>query len=1336
MFSSLAKGTRSSAAVVNPFAPTPSTGGNNPFGVDVAGSPTTSYQGTVINPFQTTDGGLSDRGGKQQARPNPFDTNDKRSKSKGKFPPNDTNNQNGLLQPLRPDSEGPRATSPSKAFPGETNNESVPVVPYNLADPLARKVYEQLREDGIGPPAWPSQPGNPKNKQAMAKFREQYETYRKRARASLTRAGLIDDPEKRKTLSDAIDFKGICEDMCPEFEKITRITEQDVVHAEKDPTTTYASVNKMVKKLARSAAGQEAPLPMDVRSVPALRRTLDYLVDDLLRNDGNLPVLHGFLWDRTRAIRRDFSFFSSLTREEIKTQVYVLENIARFHVTALHLLSQEGNAPEDFVQQQELEQLGKALLSLRDVYDDCGEQGIKCENEPEFRAYYLVFYARDPSILETLQRQWKPYLWRDSDEVRTAISLVEALQGTHEFHGPLKNGPSLAASAASQAYFRIVRDPKVSYTMACFAECHFPYLRRSILKTIKRALARPKDPAKDVSAAALNKFLQFDTIQHAIDFAELHNLKFVQDPNDPSNTDRKFLVLDSRRPLPHRRLQHQFSQSLVERKRGTTPLPEVIHRTVFEDPNAAIKANGFGSEASLFVPNHDPRPQIKLNSGGFGVNTDVADTATPPALSFATTGLAGTGATPGSRQSSAPFGTAFNSQPISTHNPFAATSTSTSGASTQPSPFAPGRSTPSLVVSKTNGEENDGSTVLRGVATTNPFASSPQITGKSAFGGSKSGFPSTAPDSLLPNSSTGSGVLGPFSSGPLGGSKSISDITSPTASLLMPPPPLPQPKALPKTSDTPEQNSDDPASLQEKPAMLKPPGFESTPHQGTGLGEQDASEPTSKASNATSDFFNQTNIVGSQTELNSGPNGASSTVISPLATDKPAFIVDASTSTSGPSTTSNAIDSGSVSGQPGGGPLLYQGRTETTTPAVADLHTPVEKPRDLMGDFTRWFVMGDNGILEQFRVFLVDEIARETFKTFQEEVEQRKIREEEEAINEEVERFRTYNLSLKYFYRWKQNARGKRLSALRRSGRDQLRAFYASQHAAERRARKEATEKAVRQQAEQARVNRPEEFLDMLKQKKMSKRKARDALLSSGVLSGMNNEHEVVESIVGREFRSRSNSVSTSCQSRDSSPNPSRKLGGKTKALRDLYLAKPGRFRRSLPSTSSRASEPVESARSMSNASARWRLKAMGIVQLPDGTAVPESIAHDMMGRPSHYSSLAFQSTIFKHDPNGRASVGGGGQTPLDADIPMVDDGSATNKRKRCVVDDDASEAGKEVSAEHSKHKRIMSEAEKLTSELKAIRQELEEGREWFKSQNERLRSESRAESPWFEDSI
>lgn len=635
-------------ATTNPFAPKPTT---NPFGQDATptfGVPVPSAFGVnppASNPFaQNTTTSSTTNGASNPFAPSstaaaaaPAASKDDKQAAKPAWgqPTNGNHTPFGQFGNKASEFGKPAGSANPPAAPAfqsvQTGTGKLPT----SNDPYARKVYEQLRQDKIAPPAWPSQPGDPKCKAQMAKFREQYEDYRSKVRGSLTRAGLIDDPTKRKALQDAIDFKGICEDMCPEYEKITRITEHDIPTPEKDPQTGYASTTRMVKKLARSAAGQEAPLPMDVLSIPTLRKTLNYLVDDLLRKDENLPTLHGYLWDRTRAIRRDFSFFSALSIEEVKIQASVLEDIARFHVTALHLLSQGGKAPEDFVEQQELEQLGKALLTLRDVYDDCNAQGSPCDNEAEFRAYYLVFHANDPNIIEIVQRQWRSSLWKDSDVIRTAVSLVEALQNTSDFHGPLQSGPSLAAANGHNAYFRIVEDASVSYTMACFAECHFPQLRRSILRNVKRALARPKEAAHDVTASDLNKFLRFDTVQEAITFAELHSLEFQPSQENPTNRDLSCVKLSSRTHLPHHRLQHQFSQHFVESKRGTRSLPDIIHHTVYADA-ATLKKPSLGTKGSLFVQDEPTKmppamaPPPKNPFSGFASTSTIAAPAISP----------------------------------------------------------------------------------------------------------------------------------------------------------------------------------------------------------------------------------------------------------------------------------------------------------------------------------------------------------------------------------------------------------------------------------------------------------------------------------------------------------------------------------------------------------------------------------------------------------------------------------------------------------------------------------------------------------------------------------
>ncbi|KAM0558577.1 hypothetical protein ACHAPJ_004772 [Fusarium lateritium] len=1334
MFSAFGQPTRSPSPAFNPFA-TNSESKGSAFGIDGAGDSSKTKRTKRSsafgdqsdnegkrkpnNPFKDKDANLSDGGGKQKNRKGE-DKKRKNVDSKKNNPFSAASfSKKPAGQNARSNGSNPFSTTrdtesrPTSSLNADSDDERVPEARHS-DDPHAKRVYEQLRKDGIHPPQWPSQPGNPKNKAEVTKFREKYESYRSKARASLTKAGLIDDPEKRKTLQDAIDFKGICEDMCPEYEKITRINEMDVHQPEKNPKTTFPNTRRMVKKLARSAAGQEAPLPMDVRSIPALRRTLDYLVDDLLRNDGNLPVLHGFLWDRTRAIRRDFTFFSSLTPEDMKTQVYVLENIARFHVTALHLLTQDGKAPEDFVEQQELEQLGKALLSLRDAYDDCNDQGIRCENEPEFRAYYLIFHAYDSNIIETLQRQWKPNLWKDSDEVRTAVSLVEALQNTQDYHGPLKDAPSLAASAAYQSYFRIVEDPKVSYTMACFAECHFPRLRRSILTAIKRGLARPRETSKDVTATVLNKFLRFDTVEQAIEFAELHNIEFGQCEEDPSNISRQYAKLDNRIPLPHLRLQHQFSHTLVEKKRGSRSLPDLIHETIHEDATLPKSTTNGSTEGGLFVSDTTSKPLIP---------TGPKTTTPSPFSSFGTPDESRGDDKPVNGTS----GTTFNGTPSTngsaSQQPTAQQNSFASGLATaakQPTtnPFASGTSatTPSFFSSAPAGAATS-SQQLPGAGTTqapSPFASSDK--------------PSTTPSEPSQSSPFGQAFASQnkdtkpaFAFPPAQSAAPSTEITAnkETASdkpqIQFPASTTTETTKAPSVTVFPPtaQQSSSPFNATSQSPRL------STPR--ASIGKPQAAQPTKGLGLGT--FPTSTGEQGKPTTSILG------SLQPPASTPQFSFPPLGTTSALPPASSSDVSQSSTTL------PSTQAAPKEPSPPPE-----PPAPPRDLLGDFTKWFVTGDDGLLEDFQAFMLDNILQGVYRKYVRDEETKRQKEEEEKALEEAHNFRVYSLSVKYFYRWRENARDRRLSELRRSGREQMRSYYEAQRAAQVKAQKEAARRAAREKAEIAELNRPEELKDFLKHKKPSKRRQaaeEDALLASGVLSGIDNEQEAVARIVRR-----APSVSSSVSSKQSNASVARG-GSKTRALRQQFSSdQTATFRRSLPPMISGNTSSPEPSNRISRVSERWRLKAMGIVQMPDGTAMPESLASEMqysrkrqsalgtMGPPSNNSiRRASVSDLSRSEGRHRLSSSHGA-----IDATEFDTAAAKNKRKRTTEDD--GEATQEGQAKSSSHKRVMSDAQTLITELRAMREEMEEGATWFRDQNDRMHSEliSRSSTPWDQD--
>ncbi|CCC11279.1 unnamed protein product [Sordaria macrospora k-hell] len=511
------------------------------------------------------------------------------------------------------------------------------------------KINDQLKKDNLKPPQWPTpQLGNPNKRDDVENLKQSFKKYRSRVYDALRKVELIDDPEKRRKLEDALPFKGICEDMCPEFEKISRIAEFDVKTEEKETQpgglTAWPEPSKMVKKFGRSAAGQDAPLPMDVRSIDALRRTTDYLFNDLLQSENNLPSMHNYLWDRTRAVRKDFTFHSQKSAEEMKDMVYCFETITRFHATALHLLSRKGFANDDFEQKQEIEQLGRTILSLMEAYDVCKEKHVLCENEAEFRAYYLLLNAHEPSIAQRI-RMWGKEYWFDSEEIQTALSLIHVMEDLRQPKGPIKpRRMTTMSDTAFTNFFAIVENPRVSYTMACVAEVHFTFVRQCILKNLVRAYARHRDAPRTITASDLNKMLRFDTPEEAVAFAEEHNFEFTTwvPPGKPAVPEPYLLINDKKKHVPSPRVPQSYSGLLVERKRAGQSLPHVIYNTIYEDA----------------AENSSPGKDSDANGGGLFVNPQQALPAFPNSQVNKTQGAA-----------SSPFTSMFGAAPPVTKAP-------------------------------------------------------------------------------------------------------------------------------------------------------------------------------------------------------------------------------------------------------------------------------------------------------------------------------------------------------------------------------------------------------------------------------------------------------------------------------------------------------------------------------------------------------------------------------------------------------------------------------------------------------------------------------------------
>jgi nuclear mRNA export protein SAC3 len=1100
---------------------------------------------------------------------------------------------------------------------------------------LAAKIDQVLKRERITPPSWPHIPpeGMRFNDPAMIKLYNDYKAYRDKVRTSLIRAGLLDDPDKPKKLSEALEFKGTCEDMCPEFERASRIMDGRI-----DPNEEGDPEN-MVKALARSAAGQDAPLPSDIRTAGALRRTIDHLFHDILGNSG-LGLVHGFLWDRTRAIRRDFVFHSSMTPMELVDQVYCLEHITRFHVTALHQMSRLNLSADKFSEQQELEQLGKSLLSLIHTYEDCKAQRVPCENEAEFRAYYVLFNSHDPGILDTVQT-WGYKFWKESEDIKIAIELVEALQNIWELHGPLK--PHSATNIAQNGFsrfFTIIEDRKISYTLACFAEIFFNDVRKSVLKTILGSYRKQRDQTKDWTMSRLNTYLRFDNEDEVAPFLEAHGLRTDEIDGEEYLS---FEVTEISDPWP--KLKQTHSRNIVERKRGHYSLPEVIDRTVFNESMPEDEADE-EEEEGLFVKDDSTPAQP---SPGPVENLEEAQQARKD-LEVVPNPTADQPAPVQNVQKSI-FERMGSRSPATFSNGFFTPQTPETSPASQPPP--PKTETSSIFGIK-------------------PASAAPAPATSSA----------PATPSFLPQLAKATQSI--FSQPP----KETTTTTPPIFSFS------PQPPAQASTGNAqraPISFSNPPTTSgttqETKPTFFptqQPPAALATPPANTQPAKND--QPTSPFSHLSRPAKNEQPKppFGKLSQ----PLAFSST---PPSVPKPIESLSQNSTQSTPSLMPRTLPPK---------PSVEESAASQPKPLFGTkAYAPVDRSKGFDA-LSKWMTLGEDGLIDQFTAFNVEEILRQTMQSFMEQEAARAAQEADDQARREADRFRYRSLATKYGYRWREMAQ--RLW-LKRKGREA------------RQARREMAESMRTSKAAQS-ANIVEDF------KASTSNRRRDSLESllnaTGVLNGVHDPRKEARAIVRSEHpenshkRQRSERSSTSIASSTNR----HKRGKSENPLRRSLLSDPSYLNGdSRIHLMSNYGAQHEGRRQVSGVQTDYfRLKARGITTLPDGTPLASSVAKNIIHQKRSFDGIQKSSTpqSSKHQPVARS-------------VPV----KFANHTEKLVNGNDREDlealkikAKAFVSEEKSRQKRTFADDddEKLFERAKRVREKMDEGAEWYRKEIER----------------
>ncbi|KAJ2832773.1 actin cytoskeleton and mitosis protein [Coemansia sp. 'formosensis'] len=374
------------------------------------------------------------------------------------------------------------------------------------------------------------------NTEGEKRFKQMIEE-RARRRQQLMSQGALSN---QSSLVEARKIVGTCTLMCPVFEREERELKNSLALQEVHPGTRQADPARTVKTFHRSAAGNEEPLPEDLRTADTLISTLDYLINAVVAQDQTLQSCHGFVRDRTRSIRQDF------TIQNIRDQrtVAACERIARFHIVSLHVLC----GHKGFAEQQDMEQLRNTLKTLIELYDDHRNAGIACANEAEFYAYYVVSHLRDSDAKRVAE--CLPARIFLAPVVQQALKLHRLSESSAALSARQDAGNLFAAQNLATQFFRAVASSQTPLLLACLAEYQFPSIRRAALKAMN--VAFPYQAGREYPIDQFASMLAFDSVDEVKEFCGLFGVAVNERGIKLGERDGKRLVFKEPEQRPQR----------------------------------------------------------------------------------------------------------------------------------------------------------------------------------------------------------------------------------------------------------------------------------------------------------------------------------------------------------------------------------------------------------------------------------------------------------------------------------------------------------------------------------------------------------------------------------------------------------------------------------------------------------------------------------------------------------------------------------------------------------------------------------------------------------------
>eukprot|EP01038_Epipyxis_sp_PR26KG_P007816 gene7816-10618_t len=327
-----------------------------------------------------------------------------------------------------------------------------------------------------------------------------------------TQSSGIEDNEDNQGIS-------LCEDMCPEEERIKRLKENDIHKLElpsnvmiirSDGVIIKAEgyQDTMIKKFQRSSADHVLQIPKLIRTPRALLQTIRYIEDNIMEKPyegfdarlGEVPTLltiYLFVWDRFRMISKDFTLQLS---NAALTVVWVEchERMVRWFI----LMDHHMRGDPDFITghaQQNAERLNDFLKTLQDLYFRSGKH-LPTPNKAEFISYFVIIQLGN-------RGEVSKFLQKLSNEVLNSPELRFAL----EVWGALK-------TENYAKFFRLLRE--ATLLQACLMFRYVGEVRLQAIKKIVKTHHQKGTPPTRYPLSDIINLLMFESEEDALEFIQ------------------------------------------------------------------------------------------------------------------------------------------------------------------------------------------------------------------------------------------------------------------------------------------------------------------------------------------------------------------------------------------------------------------------------------------------------------------------------------------------------------------------------------------------------------------------------------------------------------------------------------------------------------------------------------------------------------------------------------------------------------------------------------------------------------------------------------------------